>query len=557
MKRIIALISALVLLFTLLLSTMTSCGLFNKPDPTPDGGNTETPDNGETEKPEEDVFVGYGDDFRIIREMTMNEDKHLYVFNKTENLSFEELVLAQAIQGIYARTNAKYYCWSSGSYEIWLEDMVEHYGITYEYTTLEEMVKSYIKDYDNGYVLYDRATLSESTNSACSVAGVTGFLPVDKKIEEKAKSWGLTLKLDASELTERKCFDTYKDQFNTDGLVQQNPNNVRLRDWAIACGYFIFFRQGTESKDLMFRGEVHDWVNEDAAMFGWVPNDEGIDVSVASQYGQFTIASDHSFNTTVFACKNAFGEADFTQSAKETDIVAEQGKHYVTIMMSDGDNVQVWYNSFPFGNKYLAAERDDSFPMGWSIQPLLLELGPNILNYVKRNAGVSDYFVCSVSGIGYIYPQVYPTMETYTKALSSYMRRADLSVLQILDSGPSQSVIEAYAKIPELKGGIYCFGEKYVGGNGSVYWANGKPFVSVRETMWDANVEAMAERINSSSRDINSIEAYTVINVHAWSHSYQDVVKLVSMLDENVVVVTADDFIRLVTDNVPHEEVIR
>jgi hypothetical protein len=29
------------------------------------------------------------------------------------------------------------------------------------------------------------------------------------------------------------------------------------------------------------------------------------------------------------------------------------------------------------------------------------------------------------------------------------------------------------------------------------------------------------------------------------------------MLDENVVVVTADDFIRLVTDNVPHEEVIR
>jgi hypothetical protein len=103
-------------------------------------------------------------------------------------------------------------------------------------------------------------------------------------------------------MTERKCFDLYKDEFNTDGLVQQSANNVNLRDWAIACGYFIFFREGTETKELMFRGEVHDWLDEDAAMFGWVPNDEGQDVTVASQYGQFTIASDHSKNTTVFAC---------------------------------------------------------------------------------------------------------------------------------------------------------------------------------------------------------------------------------------------------------------
>ncbi len=38
--------------------------------------------------------------------------------------------------------------------------------------------------------------------------------------------------------------------------------------------------------------------------------------------------------------------------------------------------------------------------------------------------------------------------------------------------------------------------------------------------------------------------------------NYQDVLKLVSLLDENVVVVTADDFIRLITENVPQEDVI-
>ncbi len=533
MKKIISLICALAMILSVSL-VLTSCPW---------------------DKPVEEPF-GYGDDFRIIREMKMNEEKHLLVFNKTESLNFSELVLAQAIQGIYARTNARYYCWSSGSYEVWLEDMVENYGFTYEYVTLEQMVKSYIKDYGNGYVLYNRASLVESTNSACSIAGVTGYLPVDAALKTRVEEWGLELKIDASKMTERTCFDLYKDSFNTDGLVQQSPTNVRLRDWAIACGYFIFFREGTDTKELLFRGEVHDWVDEDAAMFGWVPNDEGQDVTVASQYGQFTIPSDHSLNTTVFACKNAFGEADFEQSAKETDIKAEQGKHYVCIMMSDGDNVQMWYNGFADNAKYFGAEKDNSFPMGWSIQPALLELGPNVLNYVKRNAGEKDYFVASVSGIGYIYPQVYPTLDTYTKALSAYLRRADLSVVQILDSGPSQEVVEAYAKIPELKGAIYCYGDRYAAGNGSVYWSNGKPFVSIRETLWNANVESMAERINGYAKDPTTIEGYTAINLHPWSMSYQDAVKLVSLLDENVVVVTADDFIRLITENVPHEDVV-
>lgn len=36
---------------------------------------------------------------------------------------------------------------------------------------------------------------------------------------------------------------------------------------------------------------------------------------------------------------------------------------------------------------------------------------------------------------------------------------------------------------------------------------------------------------------------------------YNDVKQLVSLLDEHVVVVTADDFIRLVTRNVPHTDV--
>lgn len=503
-----------------------------------------------------DEQFGFEDGFSYYQEMTMNPEKHLYVFNRSESLSDAELIVAEAIQGIYARTNAKYYMYYPGAYATWLTDMTENYGFTAEDITLREMVEQFIRDCGNSYVLYDRQGKAETVNCACTVAGIFDYLPVDKTIQSKMESYGLVQKMDVSSMTEKQCFNTYKDRLNNTGLVQQRADLPHLRDYGIACRYFFFYREGIESADMMFRGEVQDWVEENSPVFGWGPNDEAQHVTVSSQYGQFTIPSDFCYNMTVFACKSAFGTLDFTQASKTTNVVAEAGKHYVCIMMSDGDNVQTWYNTFPFHENYFGAERAD-FPMGWSLQPSLSDLGPNVLNYLKRNAGPKDYFVCSVSGQGYMYPQVYPDLTNYTKGLSAYLRRTDMSVVQILDSGPSQAVIDAYARIPELKGAIYCYGNKYVEGNGSVYWSIDKPFVAIRETLWNADVAAMAARINSYDKDPTSITGYTAINLHPWSMTYRDVAELVSLLDDDVVVVTADDFIRLITDNVPHTDVIR
>ena len=98
--------------------------------------------------------------------------------------------------------------------------------------------------------------------------------------------------------------------------------------------------------------------------------------------------------------------------------------------------------------------------------------------------------------------------------------------------------------------------DKYAGGRGSVYWANDKPFVAFRETLWDADTSVIANRINNYSTDVSNIEAYTAINLHPWSMEYKDVVDLVNKLDEHVEVVTADEFIRLIKDNVEHKDTV-
>ncbi len=506
----------------------------------------------------DDPFDQYrkDDNFSYYKAMVAAADKKFYVFGRSENLSSAQKIVAEAIQGIFARTNAKYFYYRSG-HQVWMDDLAQTFGVTFVDVTYAEMLADFKQNYSNNFVLYDGTNNPQSLNGACTVAGAVDYLPVDVSLKDDMEKAGFVQAEDVSSLSEAKVFAKYKDYLDNTGLVQINNSgfNDQMRDYGIACKYLFFWpKDMNDASVVKFRSEALSWAKNDSPVFGWVPNDETIDVAISSNYSKFTLASDYCTNMSVYTCKNLFGELQFKQEHKTTDVVAEQGKHYVCIMMSDGDNVQTWYNSFATNTKYLGAERGD-FAMGWSIQPSLTDLAPNILNYVYSRQDKNDYYVCSVSGQGYMNPQNYSLLDSFIGGLDLYLRRADLSVVQILDSGPQKSVIEAYSKVPSLKGGIYCYGMKYAGGAGSVYWANDKPFVSIRETIWDADVDAMAKRINSYSTDPTNITGYTAINLHPWSHTYDDVKKLVSQLDEHVVVVTADDFIRLITENVPHVDV--
>lgn len=505
-----------------------------------------------------DGSFGYEDDFSYYLETKINSSKQLKVFKSfgSDALDKNELVIATAIQGFFSREDGQYYLQYKENDE-WVNDLKDNYGFTFVDTTLDEMLSNFKENFTSKYVLYDAT--KEELNVARSIAGITDFIPVDVTLESYVQSQGFTLGIDARGMSEEDCFDAYKDQFDNTALIQQNPNTTQefLTDYGIAGKFFFFWPDGG-TDDLIFRSKVHNWAKKDCPIFGWVPVDEPTDINISSQMGQFMIASDWSRNMSVFAAKNAYGEIRFNNPIKDDEsIKAEQGKHYITIMMSDGDNIQTWYNTFATSELYLGAERGD-FKMGWSINPSLSDLGRNIMNYVYDTRDENDFYVCSVSGQGYMNPRVYPeeALDSFTKGLSSYLRRTDLGVVQILDSGPDKNVIEMYSRIPELDGGIYCYGDKYAGGRGSVYWANEKPFVAFRESLWDADTSVVANRINSYSTDITSIQAYTAINLHPWSMDYSDVVDLVSKLDEHVEIVTADEFIRLITENVEHKDQI-
>mgnify|MGYP002508500785 FL=1 len=92
-----------------------------------------------------------------------------------------------------------------------------------------------------------------------------------------------------------------------------------------------------------------------------------------------------------------------------------------------------------------------------------------------------------------------------------------------------------------MTGGIVYDGSKYFGANpGGVIWIDGKPFVQPRDSLWETTPAYIAARINTYSTDITTIDAYSIINVHPWSHSYEDIRTIVDMLNDKVEVVSVD-----------------
>lgn len=221
---------------------------------------------------------------------------------------------------------------------------------------------------------------------------------------------------------------------------------------------------------LTFRNKVQDWCRE-CAVYGWCPLDEGTDVAFSSRYGSFTLASDYCLNMSVFSCTDFFGIDYLEQPNKETEKEYSTNKHYITIVNSDGDNLQCWYGGTFEDKKYMGAQRGN-FPMGWSVSPALLSLGPNILKHTYDNAKSGDQFVCSVSGLGYTYPMSYSaeSLKRYCSILNEYLGALDLSVVKILDNGLPESTIEAYAAMENAEGFliIALIASSYVGEHGSV-----------------------------------------------------------------------------------------
>lgn len=487
--------------------------------------------------------------------------KSLYVISE-DDLTLEEKTMVATLQGVVAaKSDKQIYIISSQEpdYKIWLLDLINNNNI--EATYLEnpwELLTGFSHLID-GYVLYN-GTITPSINNACTVAGLKNSIAIDHSIENKVISAGVTTLVEDCRNTDK--YWAFKNLWNS-GLnhslvIQLSPDKpISLRDYAITSKALIFYEDGTES-DL--RKTVFNSLNDNSHCLGWGP-DEHYNVELASTHGVDVIAADWSYNLSVLS---SFPLCDLKQKT-ETKLTNDDNIHYVTIIMSDGDNQQWLLGNNYTSNKWYGSPLRGQFNLGWSLSPALYYLSPTVFNKYYESASsysFKDNFLVPPSGNGYMYPSKFPNekLASYTNLLSNYMKSVDQHNVLIIDDDSfyNNNIWDRYTCHSNIDGLFYLNYSKHDKYKGEIRWSNKKPIVSCSDLLWsgledeDKFIKNIEERISLGYTDTSSPNAYSFLYVHVWSNTMDNVKNVAEKLNSNpkVRLVTPDDFIKLINQNI-------
>lgn len=492
----------------------------------------------------------------------------LYIINDTDMTNAEQTMIA-TLQGLIASKSKKQiYILSSSEpdYKIWLEDLNKNYNVKYKVINNPWKLIDLFKPYINGYILY-ATNKKPSINNACTLASLKESIAIDESIESILNSHGITnLIKDCRETDKYWAFNNLWDLgLNHSTVIElSNDKYLALRDYAILSKSLVFYED--DIHDITLRKAIFSSMDDGGRILGWGP-DEHTNVSIASKFGIDMIAADWSYNLSVLSSYPLIEKTQNNIDNKINEKNEENEFHYITFIMSDGDNQQ-WLLGSNFSSKnWFGSPYRGDFNLGWSLSPSLYYLAPTVFSKYYDFASTSKYndnYVVSASGNGYMYPSKYPPdkLINYTKRLNDYMKKVDEHFVLILDDESFYKIDlwDKYTINPNISALFYLNYDINNAYDGKIIWSNNKPIISCRDLLWagieDENqlIFNISDRINHGYTNIKDPNSYTFVYVHVWSNTMDNVNDVITKLNKNpkVKIVTPDTFVKLIQDNVPH-----
>jgi len=225
----------------------------------------------------------------------------------------------------------------------------------------------------------------------------------------------------------------------------ETNNDWYLRDYLVAVKSAVVWLDPSVSADATTLGQfVSPMAPVGGVYLGWWPN-EGPDMNWIGQYGIPVMASDYFDNASVY------GGVVTPISIPPIPQPLLQNKVYVSLTLSEGDNVQ--YMQHAMYQNWQSSARG-TIPLGWTVQPLLADFDPGMLNYYWSTATTNDCLVAGPSGAGYTHIEYWSSgnVAAYTKAANYYLERSGIRTITIWDN-VSTATGDAYAtNCPTLLG---------------------------------------------------------------------------------------------------------
>jgi len=499
---------------------------------------------------------------------------------KLSELSISQLHTIIALQGLVAKVQpAIFIDYGSESHRYALEEMkkagytiseTDADGNPWDFSSVIKKFSSYITD--GGYILFKTYEDHGQLNTATNLATINGWLPVACDNEETVIKLGLNKSADISEDTInlrylKNFYKENKEHFRDDSLVHLYYYANGMRDFAIQQNIFVMYIEDSDFVGRLFRNKVMRNLEPASIVFGWCQYEVKFTESI-SRYGHSVIPSDHSYNLSILSSFEIEGTEFNTQFPSEVRL--DENKHYVSLVYSDGDNLQWIQNGFNEFHTWQGYNSD--IPVSWTFSPIAQDLSSVD---IKRTLASADAvpFITGPSGGGYarVSKMNSEELEAFSDYSASLMLESGLNIITFLDESKGRNFdnsfekrLSYFSRYDNIEGGIIQLDpDRYSSGKGKVFFSNDKPFVTVGFSLWypsgnpdDVTKEWLKEQadiINAKKADLSSINGYTVINIHPWTIGTDDLQYFISQLDDNIEIIGIDELLSAVKQNIPHE----
>src|ERR1700722_18084505 len=274
----------------------------------------------------------------------------------------------------------------------------------------------------------------DTLNLATTIAGVNNELICDPSLLATLTNapYNLTIKDDLRGMFSNKyqvygyLYSNYWTQC-THRIIAGMETNVagNLRDYLVAVkSAVVWLDPGVAGDAAALAPFLSGMTPVGGVYMGWWPREDNGLTWIAG-YGIPVVASDFFMNGSLFG---GVSQTIIVPPIPSTPPL--QNKVYVSVILSDGDNVQYMQHRLTMN---WADSARGSVPIGWTVQPMSVDFDPGMLNYFWSTATTNDCLVAGPSGAGYTRLNYWSPAKTaaYTAASNPYLQRSGITSITV------------------------------------------------------------------------------------------------------------------------------
>ncbi len=360
--------------------------------------------------------------------------------------------LLVSLQGIVNRVQPRIFLYLEDSELFWLKEIADNFGVAYEPVADPWTLLDSFLDEVSGAVVYDPGMI-QTVNVATTLGALNDALVVHPSLIPQMEERDIPIIEDLRGRFESNV-DMYEWAFselwrdcNHRIIAFQKATIPNPRDYYMSHRIFTFQLDLHRPDERKLLERILADTPENIPVLGW-PIDELLGVMIFSKYGKFLLVTEGSPNLSVYS---GLELGDPPIHDDPPDVPDPENTIYVGFAYGDGDNLSYVQQAM------LTRWRDPargSVPLGWEFNAPARDIAPHLVAYYNRTKTPNDVLIGPASGIGYIYPNLYPDLDYFCRVSSLYFRWHGFRTIWLInnDLTLSDAIATTYTRYIDLDG---------------------------------------------------------------------------------------------------------